>query len=379
MAQKILLVTTAHKYDDDRIFYHQARELNSRGFLVKIISLNSSFVGLRDGIEVEAYSILHLPVKTKIEKIVELGSSYQPDCILCSEPLAVIAVAHIMKGKKRNIIYDVTEWYPSRSMLRDIPYPKKYLSFFKFLAFSFFAASKSSSFIFGEHDKQWPIRVFFPFKKKLILPYYPSNRYVVDSSHDLKNDIVLCYTGSLSREKGLDNFFKVVKELHVNTQLKFSVLIIGKPISKNDEKHFKLLLEDLPNVNITYKEPSSFLDFSKTLSEADLCFDLREYNWENHHSLPIKLFYYMGSSKPVIYSKLRAIEKHLDVSKFGYLVDPSDTQRIVDCIIHYSQNPKFYKLHAENARKAFSERFSWEHINESFVDFVSNSIKNGAK
>lgn len=375
MPKKILFLTTSHKYNDDRIFYHQALELKEQGFRVKIISLNSNYVGELDDIEIEAYSIIKKPIKDKIQKLVDIGINYQPGCIICSEPLAVVAANKIKKFHFCSIIYDVTEWYPSRSMLVDIPIYKKPFSYIKFFGFNLWAGYLSSHFIFGETEKQRPLTLFFPFKKNLILPYYPATKYLVDSKHALQDEIKLCFTGAISEEKGISNFFKVIEKLQNEHQLNFSVLIIGKPINDEETYIFNSHLSKFPNLKITIKEPTKFLEFSQSLAEADLCFDLRELNFENHHSLPIKLFYYMGSGKPVVYSKLKAIEKHLDVHQFGCLVDPKNTQEIVNCILNYTNNKDLYKQHADNARKLYLERYTWEKISDSFVDFVTKSVE----
>lgn len=375
MPKKILFLTTSHTYNDDRIFYHQALELKNQGFRVKIVSLNSAFVGELDDIEIEAYSILGKTIKDKIQTLVDIGIAYQPDCVICSEPLAVVAANKIKKKNSCSIIYDVTEWYPSHSMLVDIPNYKRPFLFLKFCGIQLWAGFLSSHFIFGEEDKQRPLTLFFPFKKKLILPYYPSTKYVVDSKHTLQDEIKLCFTGTISEEKGISNFFKVIEQLFSEHQLSFSVLLIGKPINAEEERIFNSYLSKFPNFKITIKEPTTFLEFSQSLAEADICFDLRDLNFENHHSLPIKLFYYMGSGKPVVYSKLKAIEKHLDVHQFGYLFDPKNTQEIVNCILNYTKNKDLYKQHAENARKLYLERYSWGEIRDSFVHFVTKSVE----
>ncbi|MEF9480459.1 hypothetical protein OWR28_24725 [Chryseobacterium sp. 1B4] len=110
------------------------------------------------------------------------------------------------------------------------------------------------------------------------------------------------------------------------------------------------------------------------MADADLCFDLREINFENNHSLPIKLFYFMGAGKPVIYSDLKGIRKHMGELSFGSLADPHNADGISDIIIDYIRNPELYHAHALNAVKEFKEKYNWEMIKDSFVDFVKKSI-----
>ncbi len=87
--------------------------------------------------------------------------------------------------------------------------------------------------------------------------------------------------------------------------------------------------------HIEIRKPTSFEKFTDALADADLCFDLREINFENNHSLPIKLFYFMGAGKPVIYSDLKGIRKHMGTLSFGSLADPQDAEAISEIIVNY--------------------------------------------
>ena len=82
----------------------------------------------------------------------------------------------------------------------------------------------------------------------------------------------------------------------------------------------------------------------------------------------------MGAGKPVIYSNLKGIRKHLGSLSFGSLVDPQNADAISEVILNYVRNPELYRLHALNARKEFEGKYNWSTIKESFVDFVKRSI-----
>ena len=101
---------------------------------------------------------------------------------------------------------------------------------------------------------------------------------------------------------------------------------------------------------------------------------MRRVNFENNHSLPIKLFYYASSGKPVVYSNLKAIRKHLDISKFGYLVDPEKAEAIADLVQNYVNQEELYLKHANNARKEYETNFNWSLIRNLFIDFVKKSV-----
>ena len=158
-----------------------------------------------------------------------------------------------------------------------------------------------------------------------------------------------------------------------NTTINTKILIIGSARNENDQFYFENLLKKYSFENIEIRKPSSFENFTKSIAEADVCFDLRELNFENHHSLPIKLFYYIGAGKPVIYSNLKGIRQHLDVSEFGFLVDPKDAEKISDIILDYIKNPELYQNHALNADKAFREKYNWLAIKDFFLQCIKTN------
>ncbi|WP_333596491.1 glycosyltransferase [Chryseobacterium flavum] len=374
---KVLFLTTSHNYDDDRIFYHQAKALRDIGYEVKICSLYSEYQGVIDEIDIEAYSVLEESIETKINVFRKVCNAFSPDCIICSEPLAVIAAKKIVREREISCIYDITEWYPAMSMLEVYRFPVKIFQAVKFFLIQLYAGFLSTHFIFGEKTKQFPLGYLFWFKKKIILPYYPDEIYVKESIKKLESGkITLCYTGMISKDKGIGNFFKAADYVRQEfPQLEVKILIIGSARQKSDEIYFSELLKKYSFEAVEIKKPTSFENFTEAFSNADICFDLREINFENNHSLPIKLFYFMGAGKPVIYSDLKGIREHLGKLSFGNLVHPQNAEQIANIIISYVKHPEVYDRNALQARKDFKEKFNWGIIRNSFLDFVKRSLE----
>lgn len=373
---KILFLTTAHTHFDDRIFYHQAKELVLNGFEVKICSLFSNFNEKIEGIDIESFDILNESSTIKINKFKEICDFYQPDCVVCSEPIPVFAAHQFRKNKKISIVYDITEWYPAMSMLEHYSFLMKFFHGIKFFLIQLYAGFLATHFIFGEATKKFPLAYFFPFKKKITLPYYPDEKFISQNIKNLdKNKITLCYTGAISEDKGVGNFFKAIDKFqNRNPEIIIKILIIGSTRIESDEVYFKNLISQFSFKNIEIRKPTTFEKFTESFSDADICFDLRAFNFENHHSLPIKLFYYMGAGKPVIYSALKGIKKHLDVSDFSFLVNPEDSDKIANCIEKYVENPELYNLHATNATNEFKQKYNWNVIKNTFVNFITQSL-----
>ncbi len=374
---KVLFLTTSHSYNDDRIFYHQAKALRDNGYEVRICSLYADYKGIIDGIEIESYAVLEESIEKKTETFRRVCEAFQPDSIICSEPLAVVAAKNFVKAKKISCIYDVTEWYPSMSMLENYKFPVRIFQAVKFFLIQLYAGWLSTHFIFGETTKRFPLAYFFWFKKQMILPYYPDPEYIKESIKEpVAGSICLCYTGQISKDKGIGNFFKAVDGVRQKApMLKVSILIVGSAPQESDRIYFSELLTNYSFTDIEIRKPTSFEKFTEAFADADLCFDLREINFENNHSLPIKLFYFMGAGKPIIYSDLKGIREHMGTLSFGRLVNPQDAEEVSELIINYAENPELYRTHALNARKEFKEKYNWGRIRNSFVDFVKRSVE----
>ena len=129
----------------------------------------------------------------------------------------------------------------------------------------------------------------------------------------------------------------------------------------------------MEGVEIEFLGRKDFKDLSLSLQEADIFFDLRELTFENNYSLPIKLFYYAACGRPVIYSDIKAIRKSVaDINQFGFLVTPSDAEKIARLVIDYVSKPMLYKQHCLAARKLAEQKYNWQAIDTHLAPFVNS-------
>ena len=129
MPMKVLFLQTAHRVDDDRIRFHQRVSLEERGHRCFFAS--------------------------RIAEVKEF-----PDLVICDPPLAVWRAGHAY-GRKTPIVYDITEWYPSKKNLRNVQAVVKPFKFCALLFASWMAGCIADRFIFGEYYKAKPFRFFF--------------------------------------------------------------------------------------------------------------------------------------------------------------------------------------------------------------------------
>jgi glycosyltransferase involved in cell wall biosynthesis len=372
----ISFLTSGHDPFDDRIFYHMARSLRDNNDNVLIISSKRDLTDVADGITLNCFAGDDLGKRDKIFNFTERLKVFKPEVIICSEPLPLLAARHYSKtvSEKTRIIYDITEWYPSKKNLRVRKYWLRWFFFIKLLIFNLYAAAHADSFIFGEWYKSRPYRFLFPGKPFIFTSYYPDLRYIPFCKPDLrKGKLSLCFSGKISKEKGYGNFINVIQKIaQANSDLHIELRIIGWYENEHDKNECGNLLSRVNgNISVKIFDRQNFKNFFELIKETDIFLDLRSNDFENQHCLPIKLFYYAALGRPVIFSDLKAIRKEVEIDKFGFLVNPGDYNTITDIISGYLNDEDLYFQHCENARKLAENNYNWQRIESRFIKFIS--------
>jgi len=373
----IAFLTSGHYPFDDRIFYHMAKSLSAHNNNVEIVSSKVALCQVVDGIKLNCFAGDDLTKSDKISHFTRRLTEFKPVIIICSEPLTIIAAKRYKQknNRKARIIYDITEWYPSLENLSAITGLKKYVKFLELLLLNIFSSILVDAFIFGEWYKSLPYRLLFLFKKYIYITYFPDLSYLETIPANLNgNRLNLVFTGKICINKGFGNFMKVVIGLsQIHPNLKIIVRIIGWYESDFDKNICEAFLKNLRN-NITYSiiGRENFLGFIDQLRKSDIFLDLRVCNFENRYSLPIKLFYYTALAKPIIFSDLKAISREIDINKFGFLVNPDNTEQIIKIISEYLINDDLYLEHCRNGRIMAEKEFNWQKILPDLLQFIDS-------
>ena len=365
---KIAFVLTAHLPDDERVWEQQAAALKSCGHEVFIISSKTESCELQN---VVCFYDNGFKKGVLLAKIRDILLEINPQIVICDNPISVLSARKYKKTAKQKttIIYDITEWYPSKKNLQNINILQKIIKFAVLTLLSFYVGCTVDKFIFGEYHKAQIFRILFPLKKHLFLSYFANveavKRYPLN---DISRQCELFYSGNLNRDKGFDNVLNVAvncAEKMPNT--KFILKIIS-------EQNFDFKqLKNINNLEIKLIKKLPFSDFCAETGKSDLFLDLRKTDFENTRCLPIKIFYYLAAGRPVIYSELKSIKKFFpknELDNFGALVNPKDTAKTVQIIENYIENPDYYRQHCDFAYEIAKTKYNWQNIESSFVKFV---------
>ena len=310
----VVFALTAHLPDDERVWFQQVPALQKAGHRISVLST-------RTGADIKAMCLTDVVIcdtpraviTTAVARLKPQDSSRKTEAARL-KPQDGSRNGRICK-QRTHIIYDVTEWYPSKKNLRGLPFYRKIFKFLLLTGMSLSAPFLVSGFIFGEYYKALPFRYLFFWKKYIYLPYYAHTQSIkYYPIRDISRKCTLLYAGRLTREKG---FYTVLNTVAECAQLM-------------PDTHFTLHIisdDKLPSVNpagftIRRVPLLPFPDFCAEIGKADICMDLRTADWENNRCLPIKIFYYLAAGRPVIYSNLKAIRKEIpEIESVGVLVN----------------------------------------------------------
>ena len=126
-------------------------------------------------------------------------------------------------------------------------------------------------------------------------------------------------------------------------------------------------------MNVEFTGWLSYDKLSEQLKDVDICLDLREKNFVYDHSFPIKIFEFMACGKPVIYSDTKSLLKFKEINKFGFLVNPTDTDLICKKISMYLENPSLLQEHSHKARLLFEKKYNWDEIENLFITVIEDN------
>ncbi len=367
---RILFLTSAHSSIDDRILYHQALSL-ANGHQVCIYSTFSGKTENIEGVEVVYDNTQFLNRKSKIRAFTAFCESIVPDVVICSEPLPILGAYRYKRNNSASslrILYDVTEFYPSKKNLQGISGFKKVLKTIAFVWLNKKAAAKADGFIFGEYFKALFYKSHFKRKPYLELPYYQDLSYY-PIGKSLPNIFTIGYSGKFSEEKGIMRFAEVLHLFSQRYDIKnWQVKMIGWFESEAIEKEFMKRTQGLP-VEIVDNLP--FKKFCQTLSEFSVFLDLRDTDPENNLCVPIKLFSYASAGRPIIYSALQAIESTYPQKSFITSKRIDDLRGVVEQLSLYIENQGELEK-ACKAASEFAEGHQWDTIKADFIRFVTN-------
>ena len=348
---RIALVSSAHPWDDVRIFRKEAKTLAAAGYDVTLIAQ-------RDGdAVVEGVRCVAIPfTRSRLARMLlgpwrVLSKALAYDVVHFHDP-ELIPVALLLKLLGKRVIYDVHEDVPRQ--IRDktwIPSMLRGLVAGAVAAIEWIGAHSFDKVVAATPT----IAGRFPERRTVVVRNYPLlAEFAVPPSQDRGELRNFVYVGGISVSRGAREMSAAIAELHSHPDAR--LVLAGQSSPPN-------LIEDLANSpdwsRTSYLGVLDRAGVARCLANA--CAGLVTLHDTPNHAelLPVKMFEYMAAGLPVIASDFPLWRRIVAEDELGLLVDPLDPTAIADAMRWILQNPKEAADMGRRGRQAVHDKYDW--------------------
>ena len=190
-----------------------------------------------------------------------------------------------------------------------------------------------------------------------------------------KDDIVIGYAGSFAYWEGVPILLQAFKNLRKKYS-KIKLAIMGKVyISNTSDNIPKLVEEDMNLKNDAILIPSQpHEEVPKFLSAFDILCCPKIDCEVNRAANPVKVPEYLSMGLPTVASAVGGIIDTIENGVDGLLVKPGDVKDLEEKLEWIIQNPERAKEIGENGRKTAIEKYSYEAIEDTIRQAISEIV-----
>jgi len=362
---KICILTSVHSPFDIRIFYKEAKSLESADYDVTLIARHDE-----DEI-VDGIRLVPLPKpKNRLERMIrtvwlvyQKALEIDADIYHFHDP-ELMPIGLLLKRHGKKVIYDVHEDVPRQNLSK--PYIPAV--FRKPISLMIGALEAFSARRFDGVATATPFinRRFLKLGANAVnVNNYPraSELYTAENQWSKKEKAV-CYVGGIAGIRGAFNMVKAIGKT------KYRLLLAG-----NFESGLVDKLRQMPGwLNV---EALGFVDREgvRAMIARSIAGMVLFHPEPNHiDAQPNKMFEYMSAGIPVIASNFPLWREILEGAECGICVDPLNPEDIAEAIQFIVEHPAEAEQMGKNGRKAVKERYNWGIEEKKLLQFYSKLI-----
>jgi glycosyltransferase involved in cell wall biosynthesis len=357
---KVVHVTSAHPWTDNRIYFRECESLAHAGYDVTLIAVESAI----DSREAAA-AVVRLPRRGRVRRVL-LGSPrailealrVRPRVVHLHDPELVWAIPLLrVLGKK--VIYDAHEDLPAQVLGK--PYLNRATRpVAVWLARGIVGLASSSHHVIAATDA---VARRYPQEKVTVVRNYPPLRAVEQEPTAItERPRTAVYVGTIAWSRGLRAMIAACAS--PSFPQGWRTRIVGALSNE-----LRAAAEDLGGADcvdlVGAVAPPAARD---EVLNARVGYVLLQPTPAFLESLPTKMFEYFAAGVPVIASDFPFWRSLIGDEECGVFVDPSDPDAIADAIARYDRDPDLLARHSSNARRLALERYNWTTEAASLLD-----------
>lgn len=361
--RKVFVVSTVHGRHDVRIFLKQCCSLASHGYDVTLLVHDGKGNETRGGVKI--LDLGNSPAR-RMRRI--LFSPWRMYRFLCKSPAEIVhfhdpellPVGFLLKAGGRRVIYDSHEDFPRQMLTKHWIHP---------------VLRKGGSILFEQFENFIVKRLdavvcatpFIAKRFRLINPHsvdinnYPMREEFQPSDSRQKPPFsrTICYTGGITRERGISELVEALQLLQDVT------LIMCGPF---ESKAYEDELMAMPGWK--------YVDYRGVVGRAEVaaimaCSAAGVVTYlpgPNHNdSQPNKMFEYMSAGLPLVASHFPLWREIVENGQCGLCVDPASPEAIAEAVSRLLANENLCRDMGNAGRIAINDHFNWEKESEKLI------------
>ncbi|WP_286758477.1 glycosyltransferase family 4 protein [Ralstonia sp. RL] len=357
---RVCHMTSAHPWDDVRIFHKECRSLAASGFDVHLVACAPRKMQI-DGVSVHAIQRKNgcrvgRMVKTACD-VYRAARNLDAEIYHIHDP-ELIPYALLLKWRGKKVIYDAHEDVPRDILSKSwIPsWVRKPLSLIWETLENFAAKRLSSVVAATPHIAQRFVTVN---PSTVDVNNFPiDNELTGQSGEKTKAPRTICYIGGISDVRGA---FEMVRALEF---VDATLILAGSFQSAELEG----ALRALPGwAKVDYRGVVSREGVAQILAESRIGLVLLHPLTNYIDALPVKMFEYMSAGLPVLASDFPLWRSILSDTGAGVCVNPLDPCAIAECISNVLLEEEQAQVMGDAGRRAVLHTFRWKHEADKLV------------
>jgi len=362
----VVVVTTRHGAQDDRIYHKEALSL------AKIMDV--VMVAPDDGETLEwGCGISFRPIPRRrsllgrmlsIAEAVRVIRKEKPDFCHLHDLDLVLAIPLIRLVSRATIVYDCHEAFPEQVLInkrlpkrirpllsRLVDTVEKVLSR---LAAHVVTADKSTTESFRRRSIAATTLFNFPLTEMFENASFPDH-VVEDQCRDRK---IILYHGSMSLDRGL---LHMIDALQIIKKKEAVILLrlLGRVKPDQTEMMLERARETGVEGNLELTGWVPFESIPALIRSSDIGLVPLEPNEKYMRNIPIKMFEYMACSIPTIAADLPPIRQFLSQVNAGVLYDSTRPEELARCVLELLGDPERCRQMGEEGARAVRDRWNW--------------------
>jgi glycosyltransferase involved in cell wall biosynthesis len=374
---KILVLTTLHAPDDDRIYYKEALSLCRDFSDVTLVAPNDG--GQAPDID---RRIRFLPLRQRrgpLGRVLKLLAATRavwrigPDIVHFHDYDILLAAPTMRYLLRCRLVYDAHEDFPASALMSE-RFPRTLRPAMARLVRLFeitlarcctliIAADTPTAEYLSETGV--PVRVLFNYPRPSL---FPSEETGPDDNRELfVRHSVITYHGTMSADRGLFHMIRAMPGI-LARRANCRLLLIG--LSDDGLRRRVLALADELGVReAVFIVPwVPHVEVHRYLSRSKIGLVPLQPEEKYKRNIPIKLFECMTCGLPVLAADLPSIRPYVEESKAGLLYDSTSPEALAEGVIRMLADEETLRQMGENGRRAVQEKWNWHKMEERLFE-----------